>query len=162
MKKNILLCLFVILLLPVYSQCYLCCGRINCVIFVDGKIPNYSMGGNIEYRDSTNGVHVVNFSYNIGEIIFSEEDIKILQSLPTNTPIKINLKYTEFKRGAPKRKYNYFIKDFGLPMLLESGFVIFNITNLNKRKKTYNFGFYTDTLSRIPHKKEPKILQSTW
>jgi len=157
-----MLCLFIVLKLPVSSQCNLCCGRINCIIFVDGKIPLYSMKGNVEYLDSVNETCVINFSYNIGEIMFSEEDIKILQSLPTNTPIKINLEYTEFKRGAPKRRYNYLIKDFCLPMLLENSSIVFNIINLNKRKKTYAFGYSTSTLSRIPHKKEPQILQSTW
>jgi hypothetical protein len=160
MRFLLLLSLSIIINLSLYSQCNLCCGRINCIIFIDGQIPLNSISGNVEYCDSTNEKYVIAFKYNVGEIIFSEKDINTLQSLPINTLIQINLEYTKFKRGKPKEDYNYSTEDFSISMILDNDYIIFNIINLNKRNKTFDFGYSTSTLSRLSHRKEAKILQS--
>lgn len=111
--------------------------RINCVIFIDGKLPTGIYDEYFSYTDSSGNKRKIDFDYMIGEIKLSSKNKKALCLLGLDAEIEINLSYKKYN----SRIYNYsgVIK----VAFLNYDYLVIRITNLNKRTNEYYFGYST-------------------
>ncbi|ALO15818.1 hypothetical protein L21SP5_02185 [Salinivirga cyanobacteriivorans] len=123
--------------------------HINCVIFVDGKLPGLeSLNVSVKWSDSIQ----VDLDYVIGEFQLSKEDKNLIESLDPNKELMMTVKYFE-----KSKTYMYTSKiDAGW---LTYRYLIARITNLNKKKEKYYFGFSTPGPSNHFIKKEYNMLE---
>lgn len=117
-------------------------ARINCIIFIDGKLPTGIYNGFFNYNDVSGSVKKIDFDYMIGEILVSHENKKVIDSLQPITEISMNFSY---------RMYNG--QTFSYSGILKVSFLTYNylvirITNLNKKKGEYYFGYSTPEVSK--------------
>lgn len=124
--------------------------KINCIIFIDGKLP-YGSGlkGELVVSRHDEVSDTIKFNYQIGEIRVSEDEWAELVDLQADQPIRMNLRYLPFVGNAKFYSGNLRFID------LRSGYLIVRITNLKKKKKRkegmkeYYFGISTSRLSSI-------------
>lgn len=131
--------IFIALLnLTCYAQ-----AKINCIIFIDGKIPSqgYISKGyfDVDYNR-------YDFIYNVGDIYVDTISYYNLRNLKNNTEIMMKFTYKVFSLKDELETYNY----CGLieKEWLFYDYLIINITNTNKKKKEFHFGFYTPAEKR--------------
>ncbi len=118
--------------------------HINCTIFVDGKLPAGSVIYNsyFSYCDIIGNERRIDFHYVIGEIQLTEKNSNSLYVLRPDDSISMNFSY---------RKYNgqTFTYSGKLKMVwLSYRYLIIRITNLNRKKGEYYFGYSTPDVSK--------------
>lgn len=156
MKKIIYMFCFYVCFM---SDCLAQRNCINCITFIDGKLPYYTFKGYLNYADSTGNNDTIVFFCSIGKLTFEQKDIDKLYSLQGNTPIIISLFYTEYLYGIPKKEFVYITDFFNIRLLICANYIIFNINNLNKKKNKYYFEVITSSAMTIPNRKEYKIMR---
>jgi hypothetical protein len=111
--------------------------RINCTIFIDGKLPNGSWMYN-EYFvsiDSTGNEIKIDYKYVIGEIQLTPENANLIYALePENT---LTIYFTFKKYNGETYKYFGNIR----AGWLNYEYLILRITNLNSKKGEFYFGY---------------------
>lgn len=123
--------------------------RINCIIFIDGKLPEgSSLFNNKLHFSSDLGDQTIEFDYVIGEIRLSSEDYRILEALDPKS--EITIEYTWRKLNGRIITYSGVIQKH----LLFYDFLIIRITNTNIRKAKYYFGYSTPLYDKVFHHKE--------
>ncbi len=111
--------------------------RINCIIFIDGKLPTGILEAYFSYKDNSGNTRILDFNYMIGEIQLTTENKKILDLLGSETEIKMNFSY---------KKYCGQICDYSGTIkvaFLNYDYLVIRITNLNKKTCDYYFGYST-------------------
>lgn len=116
-----------------------CEERINCIIFIDGKLPEGSWIYDAAFKFTRNDGSLlqVNFDYIIGELIIDTADLRIIKSLNSNDVIEVVFTWKRFDgsyiiyRGEIEQ-HNLFYD-----------YLIIRVTNLCKRKGKYYFGYST-------------------
>jgi hypothetical protein len=113
--------------------------RINCTIFIDGKLPDGSWVYDeyFSYSDSLGVVKKIKFDYVLGEIQLTSENAKIIHSLSSEDTIIINFTHKKYKGG--NFNYSGTIK----VAWLSYQYLVIRITNLSKKKGDYYFGYST-------------------
>jgi hypothetical protein len=111
--------------------------RINCIVFIDGKLPSGVFDEYFIYTDSVGNLKKIDFEYAIGEIILSPDNKKTLDLLSPHADITINLSYKKYSgqvctySGAIKVAFLYY------------DYLVIRITNLDKKTGEYYFGYST-------------------
>lgn len=127
-----LLC--VIVLFMTFSVIYSQNEKINWIIFVNGKIPDVGLiNGEIFFQQDSISQVIIPFEYTVGSVIISSKDLQKLIN-QSSLDLKLKICYSEF-HNYTRNEYIYIIpisKNFFL-----EPFVVFNITNISKKKKTY-------------------------
>ena len=163
MKKIITSMFFIFVAFCSFAQFEL--KEINCIILIDGKLPsnNGRLSGFIEYNNEFNLKDTVVFYYYVGRIGVKTTDIVKLLSLPDTTTITIHIHFVEYIKKCTRRKYHY-CSPFPLKGLFSDTYVVFSITNFNKKKCTYYFDYdaypYTKHQQK-GYKKKYKIFQDS-
>lgn len=117
------------------------------LLIVDGKIPCYTIGGQIEFIANGNKI-TTECTYRFGSFTIEDENsIEILKTLPDTTAIYIMLDYYYFKRFIFNRdKSERIEQQYTFPVckldLFRSGDLIVAIKNNNN--KTYEIALKTD------------------
>ena len=145
MKKNVIFILFVINNLFLYSQN----ERVNWIIFIDGKLPEAIVfHGEFIYFEDTPKEKIIKFEYTIGDIKISTEDIiYIKENESTIEQLTMKLYYQEFTK---KMRNLYIYPIIISPKLFFSfDYVVMRITNLDKKKGIFHFGYTTDEYSTL-------------
>jgi hypothetical protein len=119
--------------------------RINCTIFVDGKIPS---SGSIKDGQLVNNSTIIPFTYIVGEIHLDSLDVETLKKLEDDS--EINMKFSYFDREEKTHNYNGEI----LKRWLFYEYLVIKITNLNESKSEYHFSYDTPAESKIPIRNE--------
>jgi hypothetical protein len=113
--------------------------RINCMIFIDGKLPegSYIYNSYFTYTNNDGSLLQVGFNYVIGDIIINIDDLEILKSLNSNDLIELEFTWKKF--DGKTFTYRGEIEQHDLFY----DYLIIRITNLNKKKGKYYFGYST-------------------
>lgn len=152
MKKIVISIFFLFLVSCSFAQS----EHINCIIFVDGKLPKPgTIKGFIEYNNEFNQKDTAIFYYYIPTIEFKATDFEKLQAIPhtidinntDTTGITIHIKFQEYKKNYGYIWYHYSSR-FPLTGLLNNAYIIFSITNFDKKKGTYYFDYNTSTFQK--------------
>lgn len=124
--------------------------KINCIIFIDGKLPqdNQIFDSYISFNDTNNIETIIDFDYVIGDIIIAEKNFIAISLINPLENITIHFSYKSF--DGITFSYSGKIKS----VLLKYRYFILRITNLNKRKKKYYFGYSSPGGSNSFIKKE--------
>lgn len=127
--------------------------KLNCIVFVNGKLPDKSrLSGFFTVKDSFNIPMTYPFSYQIGDIELASSVKKKLFSLPFDKEVLITLKYIG-KQGEEKLFSSYIQAEW-----LKWSFIILRITTLKKGK--YHFGISGPGISSVFIKQEYLIFDS--
>jgi len=131
--------------------------KVNWIFFIDGKIPFWTQFGGefICFEDMPNE-KIIKFEYTIGDIQISTNDLNyIKENSDSIKRLTVKLHYQEFT----KKSRNLYIYSFYVsPSYLELGYMVFNITNLNKKKGIFRLGYMkSDGLSTIRYRNDPCI-----
>ena len=147
---RIVLAILILFLLSINLSALSQTQHINCIIFIDGKLPYGSHISNdyFSYSDSIGGLHKIEFNYIIGELELTQENFMILESLEPDDEISVNL--THYQDRTANDIYTGILK----VELLRYGYLIIRITTLNKRKGEYYFAYSTSRVSKPFIKKE--------
>lgn len=106
---------------------------VNCIIFIDGKLPERStIIGSFAIYDSLDQKKVIPFSYQIGDLTINTAERKELFSSPINQTIEVEIKHID--NQGKKTTYTTNIQ----VGWLKWSFIIFRITSL--KKGAYYFG----------------------
>lgn len=124
--------------------------KINCTIFIDGKLPDGSWVYDeyFSYSDSLGVVKKVIFDYVLGEIQLTSENAKTIHSLSSEDSITINFTHKKYKGG----NFNY--SGTVKVAWLSYQYLVIRITNLSKKKGDYYFGYSTPEVSKKFIRKE--------
>jgi len=128
---------------------------INCIIFIDGKLPQGSYISNtyFSFSDSIGDIKKINFSYEIGNIHLTQENSQSLNLLKSEDEVTINFKEKKYNGEEYSYYGNLKVK------WLYYRFLIIRITNLNKKKGDYYFGYSTPGESKKFIKKEYNMFE---
>ena len=127
---------------------------VNCIIFIDGKIMKHeAITGYFSYTDSTNNQRRLDFNYEMGDLILSQENNYLISKLDHNSEIDINL--THHKLSGPDFSYTRKI----IVDLLNYRYLVIRITNLNKKTGKYYFGYYSPGLIKPFIKEEYNMFE---
>ena len=122
--------------------------NINCIVMVDGKLTANDLQGYIEYTDRMQQLRKIEIDCHTPGIFgVNTENMVILRSLPDTIEVKVHFYFTEFKKGI-KQTIHHYNHSFIIGDLFNSNYVIFSITNLNKRKGTYYFDYAIDNMRK--------------
>ena len=158
MKKVVIFIVFVVCSLSSYSQY----ERINWIFFIDGKIPFYTQfWGEFICFENTPKEKIIKFEYTIGDIKVSTDDLKyIRENADSIKLLTIKLYYREFTR----KSRNFYIYSFKIsPSDFRCSYMVFEITNLNKKKGFFRLGYEKDGISTLRCKNEPSVfIKTTW
>lgn len=118
--------------------------HINCIIFVDGKLPAGSgiYNSYFSYYDSIDNERKIDFRYVIGEIQLTEKNCKSLNSLNQNDSVFMNFSYRKY--NGQTFTYSGVLK----VAWLSYRYLVIRITNLKKKKGEYYFGYSTPDVSK--------------
>lgn len=111
--------------------------RINCVIFIDAKIPDYApVKGYFEYTDSLNQKQKIDFTYVTGDIVCKKASFsKFTTNPPLNNAVLMNLNYEDNTAGNSTkvdRQYQIYLNyDFMFSN------IVLTIANIDKKAGTY-------------------------
>ena len=136
MKKYILILLLKLCILTVYSQY----ESINCVILIDGQLPINTLSGQVIYEDKA-----VDFISIPGQILIESKEMKDIEVLCDTITVTVNINHTEFYKHQQRKQFNYTTK---LPISLlrqQNEYIVFNITNINKKKSIYYFDYISSS-----------------
>lgn len=126
--------------------------HINCLTFIDGKLPDRSViTGYFEVEDSIKNIRKFEFDYHIGEIRLTKKNDDDLKQLPFNQKILVSFLYR--KEDNSLKKFETYI----LAGWLKSEYTIFRITTLKKGK--YYFGITGPNFSSEFIKKEYLMIE---
>lgn len=138
----------------------LCCScvfgqkeKLNCIIFIDGKLPTGIYDEYFSYLDEDKNESRIDFEYSIGDIILSKNDINTLYSLQSDDFIIMNLSY----RSYDNESYSYSGKIRA--EWLSYDYLVIRITNLNKKKGKYYFAYSTPGIIKSFIKKEYNMFE---
>jgi hypothetical protein len=131
--KSLLFLSFLILSTISFAQS----EKINCIIFIDGKLPqdNQIFDCYISFKDTNSIETIIEFDYIIGDLIISEKDLNSISVLNPLDDITIHFSYKNFDGRA----FSYLGKIKSV--LFKYSYFLLRITNLNKRKQNYYFGY---------------------
>jgi len=153
---NIKTQLIVALMLPLLLSPLSTIGQtngVNCVIFINGKLPYISVStGYFSYQDSTNQKQTVPFDYTIGELNIEPVHASQLFSLPFDHLIEVTVIHNDFQGN--RKPYTATI----MAGWLKNNYIIFRITTFKKGK--YYFGISIPALSSEFIKGEYYIFES--
>jgi len=124
--------------------------RINCTIFVDGKIPRRGTIMNGRFEISSENIP---FTYIVGEIHLDSFNVEKLKTLDDESIIDMRFTYLDNK--YVKHQYSGEI----LKRWIFYEYLIINITNLSKRKNKFYFSYDTPAEIRKPNKNEYNPLE---
>jgi hypothetical protein len=130
-------------------------NHVNCIIFIDGKLPEGSWMYNeyFLYIDSVGNEKKIDFDYVIGEIQLTQENSNILHSLNPKDDLTINFTYKKYDGQT-------FIYSGVLKVAwLSYRYLVIRITNLNKKTGEYYFGYSTPGISKKLIKKEYNMFE---
>ncbi len=127
--------------------------RINCIIFIDGKLPTGIYDGFFTYIDNSGNEKKIDFDYMIGEIQLSPKNKKALDSLQPNTEISMNFSYKMYHGQT------YFYSGIIKVSFLDYSYLVIRITNLNKKTGEYYFGYSTPGETKKFIKKEYNMFE---
>ena len=129
--------------------------HVNCIIFIDGKLPGISdiYDECFTFSDSSNIDVKIDFEYVIGEMIFSEANYLLLNSLDPTIKVTLDFKYRDMKG----KEYNY--SGELITEWIFYRYLVIRITNLNKKKGEYYFGYSTPGISKMFIKKEYNMFE---
>lgn len=113
--------------------------RVNCIIFVDGKIPaqGYISGSYFIYNSER-----YDFAYNVGDIWIDTLSYLNLQSLTSDAKIWMNFTHKKLNIKNLSLETNNYSGIIEKEWLFYD-YLIINITNTHRKKEEYNFGYYT-------------------
>ncbi len=122
--------------------------NINCIVMIDGKLLTNDLKCYIEYVDNIQNSKKIGIDcHTPGILVINDEDISLLRNLPISTKIEIHFEFTEFRKGIKHATYHY-NHFFTIGDLINHNYIVFSITNINKRKKTYYFDYAIDNMRR--------------
>lgn len=130
--KIIALIVFLVLTMFVYSQEV----KVNCIVFIDGKLPRgitetyFEINGNGEKKR-------IDFEYTIGDLLMEKEDLDFLVSEFRDDEIDMYLTYRNYNDEI--FHYNGMVR----PIFFTYDWLVIRITNLNKKKGEYYFAYST-------------------
>lgn len=129
--------------------------HINCIMFINGKIPNTgSITGGFYVVDRLSDSIFIPFQYNVGEIWLREDDMNILKGIPDSQFITVIIREIRFERR--KQIIKSFTTDIQAGWL-RLGYIIFRITETKRGK--YYFGITTSNFSEVFIKREYQVLR---
>lgn len=128
---------------------------INCIIFIDGKLPDGSWiyDTYFSYSDSAGNIKKINFSYEIGDIHLTKENSSLLSVLKPEEELAINFKHKKYSGKVYTYTGNLKIE------WLNYRYLVIRITNLNKKNGDYYFGYSTPGESKKFIKKEYNMFE---
>ena len=141
---------FIILIISFYSSPFAQKEYINCIVMIDGKLTSTDLQGYIEYVDTMQQMQTIKIDcHTPGVLGFSTEDMLTIQNLPEMQAITIHFDFTEFiyKKRFKKNVYHYSYS-FKIWDLLKRCYIVFSITNLNKKKRIYYFDYAIDNMQK--------------
>ena len=148
--------IFIILyIFSFYTYLYSQEEDINCIIFIDGKLPQGSNIYNTYFTvtDSIGDIKKINFSYEIGNILLTKDNSQLLFELEPKEEITINFKHKKYNGEEHSYAGNLKIE------WLSYRYLIIRITNLNKKNSDYYFGYSTPGESKKFIKKEYNMFE---
>lgn len=132
--EKFIVSIFIAALIPsLYSQN----ERINCTVFIDGKLPLGIYDGHFSCIDSSGNSRRIDFDYLIGEMKLSFENKRTLELLGSDAEIRMNISYKQY--DGITFNYSGTIK----VAFLNYDYLIIRITNLDKKSGIYYFGYST-------------------
>lgn len=151
--KSLLVLTFLFLYMVSFSQS----EKINCLIFIDGKLPleGQIFDTYLSYFDTANIETTIEFEYIVGDIILSEKNLNSIKVLNPFDEILMRFSFKSFDGQAIS--YSGKIKS----VLFNYRYFIIRITNLNMRKQTYSFGYSSPGGSTIFIKNEYYMFEET-
>lgn len=134
--------------------------KINCILFVDCRMPLDPTYGNIEYTDSLNKKQIIKFYYWTGVMHVTHEEFTKLYDLKDSDTIIISFVYTEYNKKNCKREDHQYSIDFRKGVLMYNDYLVFLINNIDKKKGIYRFTYRTGTLRCLDeHPDNKKLFQ---
>lgn len=127
--------------------------KINCIIFIDGKLPTGISNEYFSFTDNIGNERKIDFQYTIGDILLTDTNAKKLWSLDKEDEIQMNLSYKNY--DGETFSYSGKIK----VAWLKYSYLVIRITNLNKKKGEYYFGFSTPDVIKKFIKKEYNMFE---
>ncbi|MBP1645517.1 MAG: hypothetical protein H6Q16_1092 [Bacteroidetes bacterium] len=110
--------------------------RINCVIFIDARIPASILVGYFEYTDTLNQKQKIDFTYHTGDIVCGKKEFsKFNSNPPLGNEVIMYLNHTDFTKGnnnIADRQYKIHL-DYNLMFST----IVLTIANVDKKKGTY-------------------------
>jgi hypothetical protein len=111
--------------------------KINCIIFIDGKLTPSSSDFYFAHKDSTGQINRINFDYVIGDILMESEALQKLKQMNYLDSITMNISYT-YNNGINRQYSRTILADW-----LFMDIFIVRITNLDMETGKYYFAFST-------------------
>lgn len=127
--------------------------KVNCIVFIDGKLPTGIFDEYFLFIDSIGNEKRIDFQYSIGDILLTDENAKKLWALNKEDEVQMNLSYKNYEGKA--FSYSGMIK----VAWLQYSYLVIRITNLNKRKGEYYFGYSTPGVIKKFIKKEYNMFE---
>lgn len=127
--------------------------RINCTLFIDGKLPTGISDTYFSYIDSSGNMVKVDFDYMIGEIQLSPDNRKTLNLLGPGAAITMHLSYKKYDG------HTYIYSGNLKVAFLSYSYLVIRITNLNKKTGEYYFGYSTPGETKKFIKKEYNMFE---
>lgn len=118
--------------------------RINCVIFIDAKIPDYNpIKGYFEYTDSLYQKQKIEFTYITGDIVCKKEDFeKFNSNPPLNNALIMNLNYKDYTEGNNSKVDREYQIHLNYNLMFSN--IVLAIANIDKKAGTYIYEMKMD------------------
>ncbi|MBP1645600.1 MAG: hypothetical protein H6Q16_1175 [Bacteroidetes bacterium] len=162
MKKIILVLLSVLFSTNVFSQCAKdCYENINCVIFIDARIPQSNViRGYFEYTDTLNQTQKIDFYYQTGEIVCEkkEEYSKFGSNPPLNNKVIMNLEYSDFTEGNNNITNRQYKIQLDYDLMFST--IVLYIANVDKKKGTYVYDIDMNHVVGLSYKHQKALRKS--
>lgn len=126
---------------------------INCIVFVDGKLPTGISNTFFSISDSIGDETEIGFKYLVGEIQIDSSEMVKLNKLDPEAVITMYLTYKNYNGQS----FNY--KGDLRTRFLEYDYLVIRITNLNKKTGEYYFGYSTPNEIKKFIKKEYNMFE---
>ncbi len=153
MRKVVIFIIFAIHSMVVYSQY----ESVNWIFFIDGKLPESTVfSGKFICFENTPKEKIIEFKYTIGDIKILTDDLNyIKENGDSIEKLTVELRYKEFaKKSRNTYIYSFDISSF---FLLRFDYVVFRITNLDKKKGIFYLGYSTSEFDTVWYCKESRI-----
>lgn len=121
--------------------------RKNFIIFMDAKLFRERSSGHLEFIDSIGQKQVVKFSYDVGELIFEENEFeKINLCSKNNDGITMYLDYRDPLPEFPGYVERLYVLELNLSDF-HAGSVVLMIVNIDKKKGKFAYDIYSDHIT---------------
>ncbi len=140
--------------------------RINCIIFIDARIPASTLVGHFEYTDTLNQRQKINFYYITGDIVCEKKEFsKFNLNPPLGNEVIMYLNHKDFTEGnnnIADRQYKIHL-DYNLMFST----IVLTIANVDKKKGTYVYDIDISHISGLSNqhkalKKSRQLKESYW